>query len=118
MMLRGWTFSWVVMLGLAGAPAVVLGQEASPAAGQREEPRPDLVRRPAGSEAAGSVRGTFPLGPRSYAEAHEQFHLELDLNYRALAAERPFDLRRQLELRARRSAEHDRWHAAMGRRHE
>jgi hypothetical protein len=117
MMLRRLTFLFVVGLGLTAAPGLVQGQESAPAVVQKEEPRPDLVRRVATRDAAARARSTSALGLRSYGTAHEEFHLHLDLKYRALAAERPFDLRRQLELRARKSAEHDRWHAEMGRRH-
>ena len=57
-------------------------------------------------------------GYRTYDEAHAAFHRALNEKYSALAAERPLDLRYQLELRAQKSAEHNRWHAEMGRRHE
>ena len=54
----------------------------------------------------------------SYEESHVDFHRRLDARYRSLAAERPLDIRRQLELRAQKSAEHERWHAQTGMRHE
>ena len=53
----------------------------------------------------------------SYEQEHAEFHRYLDDRYRALAAERPLDIRRQLELRAQKSAEHERWHARAGRAH-
>jgi hypothetical protein len=54
----------------------------------------------------------------SYEQEHAEFHRYLDDRYRTLAAQRPLDIRRQLELRAQKSAEHDRWHAQAGRRHD
>lgn len=57
-------------------------------------------------------------GYRTYEEAHAAFHRELDQKYRTLAAQNPLDIRRQLELRAQKSAEHQRWHDAIGRSHD
>lgn len=57
-------------------------------------------------------------GYRTYEEAHTAFHRELDQRYRTLAAQNPLDIRRQLELRAQKSAEHQRWHDAVGRSHD
>jgi hypothetical protein len=53
----------------------------------------------------------------SYAEQHAEFHRYLDDKYGSLAAQRPLDIRRQLELRAQKSAEHERWHDQVGRSH-
>ena len=54
----------------------------------------------------------------SYENSHDEFHRRLDDRYRAAASQNPLDIRRQLELRAQKSAEHERWHAQMGTRHE
>ena len=56
-------------------------------------------------------------GNGSYEQQHADFHRYLDDRYRALAAQRPLDIRWQLEVRSQKSAEHDRWHAQMGRAH-
>jgi hypothetical protein len=53
----------------------------------------------------------------SYAEQHADFHRYLDDKYRTLAAQRPLDVGRQLQLRAQKSAEHERWHDQVGRNH-
>ncbi|MBW3628467.1 MAG: hypothetical protein KY464_04135 [Gemmatimonadetes bacterium] len=54
----------------------------------------------------------------SYEQNHAEFHRYLDDRYRQLSAERGLDIRRQLELRAQKSAEHNRWHDQAGRRHD
>jgi hypothetical protein len=54
----------------------------------------------------------------SYAEEHQAFHRYLDRKYSSMAAERPLDVRWQLEVRSRKKEEHDRWHYQVGRRHE
>ena len=69
-----------------------------------------------GYQAASRSGGIYRGG--SYEQQHAEFHRYLDDRYRTLAAQRPLDIRRQLELRAQKSAEHDRWHAQAGRRHE
>ena len=66
---------------------------------------------------SGRNRGNNVRGG-SYEQNHAEFHRHLDDRYRQLAAERPLDIRRQLELRARKSAEHNRWHDQAGRRHD
>lgn len=53
----------------------------------------------------------------SYEQEHGDFHYYLDRKYSELARQRPLDVRWQVEIRARKKAEHDRWHAQMGRRH-
>jgi hypothetical protein len=56
-------------------------------------------------------------GGGSYEQSHANFHRELDYRYERLAAQRPLDLQYQLELRARKRAEHDEWHRRAGIRH-
>ena len=70
-----------------------------------------------GYQAASNSRGTY-RGGGSYEQQHAEFHRYLDDRYRSLAAQRPLDVRRQLELRAQNSAEHNRWHAQAGVRHD
>jgi hypothetical protein len=52
----------------------------------------------------------YRSGSGAYEAGHADFHRYLDDKYRALSAQRPRDTRWQLELRARKAAEHDRWH--------
>ena len=47
----------------------------------------------------------------SYEERHEYYHRVHDQECRARAAERPLDIRWQVQVRAECKAEHDRWHA-------
>ena len=54
----------------------------------------------------------------SYAEQHDAFHRSLDRKYSVLASDRPLDVRRQIELRAQKSAEHQRWHDRVGQSHQ
>lgn len=54
----------------------------------------------------------------SYDEAHADFHRYLDRKYSDLADDRPLDPVYQIRIRRDRKAEHDRWHAEMGRRHD
>lgn len=54
---------------------------------------------------------------RSYEQDHAIFHRELDRRYDRLSAQRPLDVQYQLELRMRKRAEHDSWHARQGIRH-
>lgn len=68
-------------------------------------------------------RVSFPRGSGggvyggSYEDAHARFHRELDDRYNRLAAQRPLDIRYQLELQARKRAEHDAWHRRVGISH-
>lgn len=64
--------------------------------------------------------GSDPSGERygSYDEAHAAFHRELDRRYTLLAAEHPGDAQYQRRLRAQKQAEHERWHARRGVRHD
>lgn len=66
-----------------------------------------------------AVRGDYPNSARneSYDEAHLRFHRDLDDRYGRLAAERPLDIRYQLDLQARKRAEHEAWHRRMGVSH-
>jgi hypothetical protein len=57
-------------------------------------------------------------GGRSYDQLHADFHRELDARYQRLSARRPLDVAYQLELRARKRAEHDEWHRRMGISHD
>ena len=128
---------------LAASPADAQGRRGGEKGEERqeevrrddEERRPVLQRRVAGEVPRGwcqgrgnphntvencgyqstSSRADNRGGP--YEQDHAEFHRYLDDRYRALAAERPLDIRRQLELRAQKSAEHERWHAGVGRRH-
>lgn len=47
----------------------------------------------------------------SFEEAHRAFHRDHDRICRERAAQRPFDVRWQLQVRNECKAEHDRWHA-------
>jgi hypothetical protein len=62
------------------------------------------------STRSGGVNGNSS----SYEAAHLAYHRNLDQRYRELAAQRPLDVQRQLQLRAQKSAEHERWHAQAG----
>lgn len=68
-----------------------------------------------GADRVDAISGTRRNG--SYAEQHDAFHRSLDRKYSVLASERPLDVRRQIELRAQKSAEHERWHDRVGQRH-
>jgi hypothetical protein len=66
------------------------------------------------------TRGQQQRGSRggSYEQAHADFHRELDTRYSRLSSQRPLDVQYQLELRARKRAEHDNWHRRTGIAHE
>jgi hypothetical protein len=61
---------------------------------------------------------TYSRSGSSYEASHADFHRYLDDKYRSLASRNPLDVRRQLELRAQKSAEHQRWHDQAGIRHQ
>lgn len=72
-----------------------------------------------GYTAGRSSNGTYRASRSgSHAQQHAEFHRYLDQKYSALAARNPLDIRRQIELRSQKSAEHQRWHAQTGTRHE
>jgi hypothetical protein len=54
----------------------------------------------------------------SFDQEHAEFHRWLDEEYRARAAQRPLDLRWQLEVRRQKSEEHRRWHDRVGIDHD
>jgi hypothetical protein len=54
----------------------------------------------------------------SFAQEHAEFHRWLDEEYRARAAQRPLDVRWQLEVRRQKSEEHRRWHRSVGIDHD
>lgn len=66
-----------------------------------------------------AVREDYPISGRngSYDEAHTRFHRDLDNRYDRLAADRPLDIRYQIDLQARKRAEHEDWHRRMGISH-
>ena len=66
-----------------------------------------------------SGRSDYPISGRngSYEEAHARFHQDLDYRYERLAAERPLDISYQLQLQARKRAEHEDWHRRTGISH-
>lgn len=84
--------------------------------GYRSSNRPNdwyrIDRRGRDRDVRSEVGGRF-----SHESDHSRFHRELDARYVRLAAQRPADLRYQLELRARKQAEHDEWHRRAGVRH-
>lgn len=72
-----------------------------------------------GYTSARNSNGTYTGGRSgSYDQQHAEFHRYLDQKYSSLAAQNPLDIRRQIELRSQKSAEHQRWHAQTGTRHE
>ena len=56
-------------------------------------------------------------GHGTYERAHAAFHRVLDREYTELATARRGDRGYQLQLRAQKASDHDRWHARIGRRH-
>ncbi|MDP9349475.1 MAG: hypothetical protein M3P24_10115 [Gemmatimonadota bacterium] len=54
----------------------------------------------------------------SFDQEHTEFHRRLDEEYRARAAQRPLDVRWQLEVRRQKSEEHQRWHRSAGIDHD
>ena len=65
-------------------------------------------------------RSTYGRSGRSgsYEDAHAEFHRYLDRKYSDLADDRPLDPVHQIRIRRDRAAEHDRFHAEYGRRHD
>lgn len=55
---------------------------------------------------------------RTYQQAHATFHLKHDRACRERAAQRPLDVRWQIQVRTDCKAAHDRWHTRAGVRHE
>ena len=139
-------FLFALALALAASPADAQGRRAAEKQNgkdrqeevrrENDEQRPVLQRREANEVPRGWCQGrgnphntvencgyqstNSRIGSRggSYEESHADFHRRLDDRYRTLAAQRPLDIRRQLELRAQKSSEHERWHAQTGTRHE
>lgn len=73
-----------------------------------------------------SSRGTYGdgdygrtrSGNGSYEDEHAAYHRWLDRKYSDLASRRPLDPTWQIRIRAEKKAEHDRWHAQIGQRHD
>lgn len=64
------------------------------------------------------TRGVYGSSRGGYDQQHADFHRQLDQRYSEAARSRPLDVRYQLQLRAQKQAEHDRWHAQAGIGHD
>ncbi|MDP9349476.1 MAG: hypothetical protein M3P24_10120 [Gemmatimonadota bacterium] len=76
--------------------------------GKEGKPRAEQVRQARGDGPRLERRARGRSG--SYEESHRAFHREQERACRARAAQRPFDVRWQLQVRAECKAEHHRWH--------
>lgn len=103
----------------AGVPAFCRSGQGHPVHGRRWcQDRGYGVGTGANNDRYG--QGTYGRSGRSgsYEDSHAELHRYLDRKYSDLADDRPLDPMYQIRIRRERSAEHDRWHAEMGRRHD
>jgi hypothetical protein len=115
--LRRLNVSLVLALAAALTASPVVAQGKGKAHGKTGKHRTEQVKRARGGDGWKDVRlerresGRVARGRGgSYEATHRAFHREHDRACRERAAQRPFDVRWQLRVRAECKAAHHRWH--------